>query len=358
MEPDVDATAPNRRELLLALSALGFAPSAVAQPRTSLKVRAINHMTLAVTDPKRSLDFYQTLFGLPVQARQGDTVVLRIGPGPQFMALSKVQPGQTPSITHYCVTVEDFDVERIFTVLSEHGVTRTDAAGVGLSGGRLKARVRMRGPEFGGAKDGTPEIYVGDPQGNVVQLQAPNYAGGAGKLGEVTRLERAPKKGLIPLEDYSHFTLFGADATKTNAWYRALFGVGVRSMQGPNGPTLAIGRGSQFVMNFGPQTTGVAPNTALSLGRIDHACLTTRNFNVAALQKTLETLGLQPVDGKAGPVPPLRHYVTMRMENRGGAKEGTPEFYFTDADGILLQLQDATYCGGSGYLGNACRTVG
>ena len=29
----------------------------------------------------------------------------------------------------------------------------------------------------------------------------------------------------------------------------------------------------------------------------------------------------------------MRHYISMRMENRGGAKEGTPELYFTDPDG-------------------------
>ena len=44
----------------------------------------------------------------------------------------------------------------------------------------------------------------------------------------------------------------------------------------------------------------------------------------------------------------------MRMENRGGAKEGTPEFYFTDPDGLVIQLQDVTYCGGGGVLGNVC----
>lgn len=49
-----------------------------------------------------------------------------------------------------------------------------------------------------------------------------------------------------------------------------------------------------------------------------------------------------------------RHYVTMRMENRGGLPDGTPELYFTDPDGLLMPLQDTTYCGGRGYLGNAC----
>ena len=48
------------------------------------------------------------------------------------------------------------------------------------------------------------------------------------------------------------------------------------------------------------------------------------------------------------------HYVTLRMENRGGAPGGTPELYFTDPDGILLQLQDVRYCGGAGKLGEVC----
>jgi len=46
--------------------------------------------------------------------------------------------------------------------------------------------------------------------------------------------------------------------------------------------------------------------------------------------------------------------VSMRMENRGGAKGGTPELYFTDPDGILMQIQDVSYCGGAGYFGEVC----
>jgi hypothetical protein len=48
------------------------------------------------------------------------------------------------------------------------------------------------------------------------------------------------------------------------------------------------------------------------------------------------------------------HYVSLRMPERGGVEGGTPELYFTDPDGILLQLQDVSYCGGGGYLGSEC----
>jgi len=71
--------------------------------------------------------------------------------------------------------------------------------------------------------------------------------------------------------------------------------------------------------------------------------------------KALESYGLEPRAAGPGPAGPMRHYVSMRMENRGGAPGGTPELYFTDPDGLVMQLQDASYCGGSGLLGEICK---
>ena len=78
-------------------------------------------------------------------------------------------------------------------------------------------------------------------------------------------------------------------------------------------------------------------------------------FNPEQVLKTLETHGVTPRGDSAGPAGPMKSYVTMRMENRGGAPGGTPELYFTDPDGLLMQLQDSSYCGGSGFLGNVCK---
>jgi hypothetical protein len=79
-----------------------------------------------------------------------------------------------------------------------------------------------------------------------------------------------------------------------------------------------------------------------------------KNFNSDRVLKLLDGYGIKPRESQTGPVPPMRSYVSMRMENRGGAKEGTPELYFTDPDGLLIQIQDVTYCGGAGVLGNIC----
>jgi catechol 2,3-dioxygenase-like lactoylglutathione lyase family enzyme len=218
----------------------------------------------------------------------------------------------------------------------------------------MKVRVRMRGSEAGGAPQGTPEIYVGDSEGNVVQLQDVKYGGGAGVLGDVFKVEPSPSKGLIALEDLSHFTLSGQDAARANKFYQDLFGVKYRSYQGPTAPTLAIGPTVQFVMNTGGGGAGRAgaPPAAPRPASINHVSFNMKNFNVEQVQKALESVGIKPrVQGQTGP---MQHYVSMRMENRGGAKEGTPELYFTDPDNILIQIQDVSYCGGGGYLGNVC----
>ena len=51
---------------------------------------------------------------------------------------------------------------------------------------------------------------------------------------------------------------------------------------------------------------------------------------------------------------PLVTYISLRMPNRGGAEGGTPELYFTDPDGLAIQIQDVKYCGGGGFLGELC----
>jgi catechol 2,3-dioxygenase-like lactoylglutathione lyase family enzyme len=336
-------TAIARRELLLSLPALAMAPSLLAQAKPQIPVRALNHFTLQVSDIKRSVDFYQTLFGMPIQARQGTTVVLRIGNGPQFVALSAAG-SNPPNINHLCMTVENFNVDRIIGVLAEHGVVRNDA------GGPMTVRVRMRGPDAGGAKEGTPELYIGDPDGLVVQLQDTTYCGGAGVLGNVclANPESAPNKGPLAVKDISHFTNSVSDANRSNQFYQSLFGLHVRSKQAA-ALGLGVGAGIGFLMFTGG---GGGATARARTASINHVCMNMETFNVDAILKTLASLGISPRGNAPGPVGPMKSYVTMRMPNRGGAPEGTPEVYFTDPDGLLIQLQHESYCGGGGYLGN------
>jgi catechol 2,3-dioxygenase-like lactoylglutathione lyase family enzyme len=167
----------------------------------------------------------------------------------------------------------------------------------------------------------------------------------------------APRAGLIALKDFSHFTLFVSDAQRSRAFYQDLFAMPIQAHQGPASPILGVGSSGQFLAIAGGGAAGgaAAPRPA----SINHACFTMENFNPDKVLKTLADFGIKPRDDNGGrdargPAGPLVSYVTMRTEERGGAKGGTPELYFTDPDGILMQIQDVRYCGGSGALGEVC----
>ena len=57
-----------RRIFLGSLAALAAAPRSFAQAGPPIPISAINHMTLSVSDPARSLEWYQGLFGMPMRA--------------------------------------------------------------------------------------------------------------------------------------------------------------------------------------------------------------------------------------------------------------------------------------------------
>ena len=73
----------------------------------------------------------------------------------------------------------------------------------------------------------------------------------------------------------------------------------------------------------------------------------------------LTNVGLAPIEaGIPALIKPLTCWVRWRQRaNNGGGPTsalGTPELYFTDPDNIRIQLQDVSYCGGSGRLGQIC----
>ena len=338
----------SRRRLLLSIPALIAGRHALAQAgKPSIPVTGINHVTLSVSDIKRTVDFYQGLFGMPIISRQGTTTNLQIGTGPQFLRVMAAG-SSAPSISELGLGVAKFNVDQVAGILEQHGVMKSDSVGPN------RMRISRR--------DGTPELYFGDPFGLVIQLQDSSYCGGSGPLGGVAAREASPKKGLIALRDWSHTTNFVPDGAGGNKFYQELFGLRVQAYQGPNAPVMGVGGGVHFLMFAGGGGGGARGGAAAGANAapaprpasINHLCMSMDNFQTDNVIKTLESYGIKPRGAAQGGAGPLVHYISMRMENRGGAKEGTPELYFTDPDGLLIQLQDPTYCGGGGVLGNVC----
>jgi catechol 2,3-dioxygenase-like lactoylglutathione lyase family enzyme len=329
-----------RRSLLLSLPMLAAARRLLAQEAT-LTLRALNHIAIAVSDKVRSMEFYQGLFGWPINHTQGGTQGLdaaysvgatgiRVGSGPQYVTMSQ---GARPGWGHFCVTVEGFDVDRITQVLARHGVSRTATS----EAGPMRAWVRSRGPENGGANEGTPEFYLNDPDGIRFQLQDPRYCGGPGVLGDGCPTP-PPLESLLVVRDFQSFTLSVSNQERSLGFYQALFGMTLRRRQG-TAAMLDVGSGPQRLLIDGSAESGATP-------RVTQVCLAMDGFDPDQVQQALSQFGVSPRVGATGAPGPMVSWVRMRGD--------TPELFFTDPDGIVVQLQDASYCGGAGRLGNAC----
>src|SRR5262245_32663756 len=128
-----------RRSFVRSLPALVMAPRVMAQPAAPIATRRLNNVVIGVSDMKRSLEFYQRLFG-PAVVR-GDTAVFRVGEGPHFFALTAVKGGAKPDFLSYGLTVDNFDPDRILKAVTA----------LGVSGARATTR------------EGTAELWVPDP---------------------------------------------------------------------------------------------------------------------------------------------------------------------------------------------------
>ena len=326
----LEPTHLSRRDLLWSLTSLLVAPRALAQSGAPpIPVRGLNHLHLTVSDLQRSLEFYQRIFAMPLAGMQGVEAdwqkpvvpMLAIGSGPQFISFAQ-GPGRLGGrdrIDHFGFGMDSFNVERVAKMLEAHGI---------------KSTVRMRA-------DSAPpvaELKFNDSDNTIVQIQDVSYCGGSGALGN--RCSNKPAPALsgpppIAVRTLNHFTIIVANVERAVAFYQRVFGMRMQYNQGTEAdwsrkviPIIGFGNGPQFL----------AFAAGKDAGRIDHFCLGVDKFDSADMVKRLAAHGV-----KAG--------VRMRADSNPPSEELT----FRDPDNILVQLQDVSYCGGEGRLGERCR---
>jgi catechol 2,3-dioxygenase-like lactoylglutathione lyase family enzyme len=322
--------AMTRRNAMLALSMTVASPVLMAQEsRARIRTRRLNNVMMAVSNLERSTKFYEGLFGPSV--RQGDVAIFRVGEGPHFFALTAVGRGEKPDFLSYGMTVADFDAQREMRTLAD----------LGVSG----AEITVRGD--------TPELFVRDPNGIKIQLAHTAYGHGSGPRGDVLPPSPAAvAEPLFKLRTINHVTLTIANGSRERDFYQTVFGLPVRAMQG-DGVTLAIGEETDGIV------FNAAANNPNAVSGINHACFTIEKFDPERVMATLIEHGLEPIEnGIPSLIKPLTCRVRWRQRaNNGGGPTsplGTPELYFTDPDNLRIQLQDVSYCGGSGRLGQIC----
>lgn len=145
-----------RRELVRALAAVPAAVgTAVGQlatlpPHPPFTGVSLNHVTVHVSDLKKSTEFYQRLLGARLMpASDGDTSYLALGSS--FLCVAKADRGKPVNIDHFCIGTKDFNADKAMDALKQQKLeTPTDESG---------------------------QVYFRDPDGLLVQLSSTKYVG-------------------------------------------------------------------------------------------------------------------------------------------------------------------------------------
>jgi catechol 2,3-dioxygenase-like lactoylglutathione lyase family enzyme len=306
-----------------------------------IKFNKLHCFEIRVADVERSISFYQEVLGMNILSTFAGRTCLQVGDSNQFMAIRQTVGDEVPAITKLGYSVNDYDLVSQHEALISAGFTEIVAPDASTPGIENAMSVWIAD------RQGTPELHFADANGVIVQLVDDSYCGGSGPLGNICETGEPAPAGVFDLNEINHFTAFVNDGAGANTYYQQAFDLKVQAYQGPGSPVTGIGDGHQFVMYAGP-----FPGQGQAPANIHHASFNIHDFDEARMLEKLTEYGLSARgDGQIGP---LMHYVSRRMPERGGIEGGTPEVYFTDPDGILMQMQDVSYCGGGGYLGNEC----
>ncbi|PWT83563.1 MAG: hypothetical protein C5B57_06650 [Blastocatellia bacterium] len=324
-EGNADSQIP-RRHFLTSLLAASLWQSRATTAETQSKskdsllpvhVSTLNHVSFACVDLQRTVQWFGRVFGMAVHAFQdygGGQTVVRIGDGPAYMALSQRNAksvGQPASrLPHFCWGVQDFNVDRILRALSE-----------------------MQAPAQAVLREGKTinGVNFDDPDGFPLQFNPVNACGGGGFLGDVcdksaqaTRLPGSPPP--IPVRTLNHVTLIVPSVQRTVEWYLKLTDMQRLTPVGPASPITILRVGS------GPQFVGLIEGSGPAAFR-PHVGFGVQGFAPDQIMRTL-----------------AEHGVSARKSLRGA----TVEILVDTPDGLEVQLQDVSYCGGAGLLGNTC----
>jgi catechol 2,3-dioxygenase-like lactoylglutathione lyase family enzyme len=129
----------------------------------------------------------------------------------------------------------------------------------------------------------------------------------------------AAEPAIETVKQLNHVTVFVRDVQKSVEFYQGLFGMPILTPQPPG-----------FNLRAGSNFLGIYPAQDQAAG-INHFCLALDSFDADTILKKLRDRGLNG---------------SIRL--RGDTKE----LHFTDPDNIRVQLQDVSYRGGVGPLGN------
>jgi glyoxylase I family protein len=129
----------------------------VADTRSALKVKGLDHVVLRVADMDRAIAFYQEVLGLHVERRLPEIGLVQLRAGTAMIDLvpRTEDEDEGRNMDHYAVRIEEMDVPALQAHLKRHGIDP----------GEVRRRY--------GAEGYGSSIYITDPDGNTVELKGP-----------------------------------------------------------------------------------------------------------------------------------------------------------------------------------------
>ena len=113
-----------RRELMqgLALVAASSRTVPAAVPQTTvIKGARIDHVSIQVSDLKRSVDFYEKVFGFSVVSEDKPNEIVRLGTTKALVSLHHKNP--TALVDHFAIGVDSFNKDAVTRELKQRGIT-------------------------------------------------------------------------------------------------------------------------------------------------------------------------------------------------------------------------------------------
>ena len=282
---------------------------------------------------------------MPIQARQGRRRCRTRGTA-QFLAVSGAGPNGTPSINDFLhVGPQNFDADRL---MADPGMSR-----------HHEGRRRRRRPERRRDESTPPDARPGDwwragrnSSGASFRRSRRHRRSASGRAllrrrrqprGVCAAAEPSPAKGLLAVRDLSHFTITASDPMRSNAFYQELFSPRRAGAPGADGAAARCWIGCAVPDVHGWRRCRPRWRERGAAASGEHQPPVHEHGRLQSGSGSQDARGVRDraaTGNTPGPAAPMTSYISLRMENRGGAKEGIAGAALTDPDGLLIQLQD------------------
>ncbi len=254
----------SRRELLALLATGASAAKAFADSETPLRLAALDHVAIAVTDVDRSVSFYSRIFGNTVlKDKRSTRRYLKLGPC--YVAIAPPGQGQPAHrVDHICAGVQGFQMAAVKNVLTARGIA---------------------------SRESTVGLFANDPDGIQVQLFT---------IDSWNELSNAAPEAIpasTPIfrpTGLDHLLLRVTDPEKSAVFYAKIFGP--VTQRGNNRTWFQCGKSRiGLIAADNDHPTGV-----------DHFCVSADRFDYDAVTKKLEEAGAKVQTPEVAGAPEFR----------------------------------------------------